>query len=299
MPATNRANAGAALARRAENGVEPAAATLADYIRDMEAQFKLAMPRGMEASQLVRDALTALRMTPKLAECERASVLGSLMTCAQLGLRPGVLGHAWLLPFWDRKLRGHKAQLVLGYQGLAELAYRSGRVASVIARTVYANEEFDVDYGLSDKLVHKPNLFADRGDPIAYYAIVKLVNGGHAFYVLSHRDAQVYRDEHATARTREGKVFGPWVDHFEAMAQKTAFRQLAKWMPKSTELAVALAVDEGVRVDVSPTLDAVEATEHLEAIEAGPGDQPEQAATAEGSGPTAEEIAEWNAESQS
>ena len=59
------------------------------------------MPKGVEAAQLVRDALTAVRTNPKLAECEPNSVLGSLMTCAQLGLRPGVLGHAWLLPFWD------------------------------------------------------------------------------------------------------------------------------------------------------------------------------------------------------
>jgi recombination protein RecT len=46
------------------------------------------------------------------------------------------------------------------------------------------------------------------------------------------------------------------------MAQKTCIRQLAKYMPKSTELAVALVADEGIRVDLSPTTDAAEATEH-------------------------------------
>src|SRR5438105_2203656 len=76
-------------------------ATLAQQIRGMEEQFKLAMPRGMEAAQLIRDALTAVRTTNNLAKCEATSVLGALMTCAQLGLRPGVLGHAWVLPFWD------------------------------------------------------------------------------------------------------------------------------------------------------------------------------------------------------
>lgn len=252
-----------ALATRAENGGQ-ASVNITDKIRGMEKHFQMAMPRGSEAVQLVRDALTALRTTKNLSRCEEASVLGSLMTCAQLGLRPGVLGHAWLLPFWDNRNRVHKAQLVIGYQGLVELAHRSGKISSLIARTVYAGDTFDVDYGLADSLVHKPELFEDRGDPIAYYAIAKFTSGGHAFVVMSHKDMLDYRSQHATARNKEGKIFGPWVDHFEGMAHKTCLRQLAKYMPKSTELAVALAVDDGIRVDLTPSMGAEQATTHVE-----------------------------------
>lgn len=263
-------NAAQALATRRENG-GVATNTIADEIRKMEGAFQLAMPKGAEATQLVRDALTALRMTKNLSKCESQSVLGSLMTCAQLGLRPGVLGHAWLLPFWTSKMRqdangkwisGYKAQLVIGYQGLIELAHRSGKISSLIARTVHEGDEFDVDYGVADRLVHKPNLLGERGAAVAYYAIAKFTTGGYAFYVMSHRDMEQYRDRNATAKTREGKVFGPWVDHFEGMAHKTCVRQLAKYMPKSTELAMALAADEGVRVDLTPSVDPAEATEH-------------------------------------
>jgi recombination protein RecT len=275
--ATNgtQTSAAQALATRRENG-GVATNTLADQIRAMEKEYQLAMPRGAEATQLVRDALTALRMTKNLAKCDAPSVLGSLMTCAQLGLRPGVLGHAWLLPFWTSKhhqdsngrwIGGHKAQLVIGYQGLIELAHRSGQIASLTARTVYANDEFDVDYGVADRLVHKPNLFQDRGDPIAYYAVAKFTSGGYAFYVMTHREMLAYRDKNATAKTKEGKVFGPWIDHFEGMAHKSVIRQLAKWMPKSTQLAQALAADDGVRVDLSPTIDPAEATEHLDVLD--------------------------------
>ncbi len=109
-------NAAAALATRRENG-GVATNSIADKIRSMEGQFQAAMPKGAEATQLIRDALTAMRMTKNLSRAEETSVLGALMTCAQLGLRPGVLGHAWLLPFWDGKNRGYKAQLVIGYQG--------------------------------------------------------------------------------------------------------------------------------------------------------------------------------------
>lgn len=257
----NQPDARTALAVRRENG-GVATNTLADQIRSMQSQYQLAMPRGAEATQLVRDALTAVRVNPKLAECEPASVLGSLMTCAQLGLRPGVLGHAWLLPFWDSKAKSMKAQLVIGYQGIIELAMRSGKISSLIARTVFANDEFDVDYGLADALVHKPNLFGDRGDPIAFYAIAKFTSGGHAFVVMTLHEMLAYRDKHAKARTKEGRIFGPWIDNFEGMAHKSCIRQLAKYMPKSTDLGIAIAADEGVRVDLSPTTDAAEATEH-------------------------------------
>ena len=229
----------------------PHTPTLADQIRSMEPQFALAAPKGMEAQQLVRDALTCLRQTPALANCTPASVLGSLMTCSQLGLRPGVLGHAYLIPFKNQ------AQLVIGYQGLVELAHRSGQIKSLIARTVYENDHFDVDYGLEDKLVHKPYMGGEKGQPIAYYAVAKFTTGGHAFYVTSHPEMERYKNMHAKSPNR-----GPWVDNFEAMAHKTCVRQLAKWMPKSTEFARAIAADESIRVDLSPS--AIDYTTHAE-----------------------------------
>jgi recombination protein RecT len=251
------------LQRRASGETRvPEGPTLDQQIRQMESQFALAMPKGMEAAQIVRDALTMLRTNPKLGECDPKSVLGSLMTCSQLGLRPGVLGHAWLLPFWDNRSKGFKAQLVIGYQGLVELAHRSGRIKSLVARTVYANDTFDVDYGLTDNLVHKPNLKGDRGEPTGYYAIVKFQPEGHVFYYMTHEEMEKYRDRFAMAKARDGKIVGPWVDHFEGMAHKTVVRQLAKWMPKSTDLATALEVDEGVRINYDPNTDAANTTHH-------------------------------------
>lgn len=241
--------------------------SLQQQVRAMESQFALAMPKGAEAAQLVRDALTAIRSNPKLAECEATSVLGALMTCAQLGLRPGVLGHAWLLPFYSTKNRRQEAQLVIGYQGLVELAHRSGRIRSLIARTVYANDHFDVDYGLEDRLVHRPNLKGERGDPLAYYAVAKFTTGGHAFIVVSHDEMIAYKNRYAMAKNRQGEVFGPWADNFEGMAHKTCVRQLAKWMPKSTDFSNALEADESVRVDLSADADPVHASHVVEPAE--------------------------------
>lgn len=254
---TQRAH-GTDIERRPEGG------TLADQIRSMEQQYAMAMPKGAEAAQLVRDALTLIRSTPKLAECQPATVLGGLMTFAQLGLRPGVLGHGWLLPFWDAKSRTNKAQVVIGYQGFVELAHRSGRIKSLIARPVFANDTFDVAYGLDDDLVHKPALSGDRGDPVAYYAVAKFTEGGHAFWVMTHDEMLKYRDRYAMARTKQGVIVGPWKDQFEGMALKTTVRQLAKWLPKATDFAAAMEIDNGVRVSIDPKADLAGSAQHFD-----------------------------------
>lgn len=247
-----------ALATRREQGGQPA--PLPARIQGLQTTFAMALPKGQEAVRFVRDALTCLRTVRDLDKCDPESVLGALMTCAQLGLRPGVLGHAWPLPYWDNRIKGHRAQLVIGYQGLIDLAHRSGQIASLIARTVYERDTFEVDYGLADSLVHKPNLREDRGRPVAYYAIVKFTSGGHAFIVMTQSDCEAHRDRYAP-RNKDKKIVGPWVDNFEAMALKTVIRQLAKYMPKSTDVfAEAIAADGGLRVDANPQTPASDVT---------------------------------------
>ncbi|MDF5758563.1 recombination protein RecT [Spongiactinospora sp. TRM90649] len=303
----------ASRAEQARGQIEQQPQTLGQQIQAMQAQFQLAMPRGAEAGQLVRDAMTCLRTTKDLAKADAASVLGALMTCAQLGLRPGVgaLGHAWILPFWDKNagperngkpMGGHVAQLIIGYQGYAELAYRTGRVLNIAARTVYTNDHFELAYHLStDDMVHRPYLDGPRGEARLYYAVARLKDDGYAVTdPMTHADMETHRDRFAMAKAKEwvgGKetgrriVVGPWRDHFEAMAHKTMVRRLAKLLPKSTEFAYALAVDEGVRVDITPDVAPDEVTERPvidgqvepDAIEPPSGDSPPEP-PAEGDG---------------
>src|SRR5690606_6247202 len=103
----------------------------------------------------------------------------------------GVLGHAWVMPFWSSKDRCHHAQLIIGYQGMIELAHRSPAVASIIARQVHERDTFDVDYGVADTLVHKPHRGPEgRGDVTDYYAIAKFTSGGYAFWTMSRSEVE-------------------------------------------------------------------------------------------------------------
>ena len=218
------------LANRAAQQVErqhQGGTDLKQQIVSMEAQFQRAMPKGLEAKQLIRDIFTCMSNTPKLAICEPKSVLGAAMTCSQLGLRPGVgaLGHAWILPFWDSKTGGQRAQLIIGYKGYIELGHRSEQIASLHSRIVYANDEFDMEYGAAeDRWVHKPYFTVGHDEPGAprlFYAVGRLANGGYSLAdPMTLRQMEQHRDRFAMARDKQRNVVGPWRDHFEAMAQK-------------------------------------------------------------------------------
>lgn len=253
----------------ASTEVAPRRATMSEQIEAMRDEYQKAMPRGMEATQLVRDAHTALRKTPKLADCTPASFLGGLMNIAQLGLRVGVLGQAWLLPLWNSKDRCYEAQLIIGYRGMTELAYRTGVIKSIRARSVRDVDDFHVSYGLHEDLRHVPVLHGDRGEPAAYYAVAEFypprpgLDAGHAFWVFTHQEMIDHRDKFAMAKTKDGRIVGPWRDNFESMALKTCIRALSRYMPQATELNQAIAADETIRVDSSIDPDAMLTGKHV------------------------------------
>lgn len=205
--------------------------TVLDLIQAQQPAIRRALPSGMSAERFTRIALTEVRRNPKLAACDPYSLLGALMISAQLGLEPGPLGHAYLVPF------GKECTLIVGYKGMIDLARRSGNISSIVAREVCENDEFDYAYGLDDYLRHKPTL-TDRGKVIAYYAIAKYQDGGHTFLVLSPDEVEKYK------KRSKARGDGPWVTDYEAMAKKTAVRRLAAFLPLTVEAARALEVDE-------------------------------------------------------
>ena len=88
--------------------------TIFDVIEAGKEQFAAALPQHLNSDRFTRIAITCVRQNPKLAECSVPSLLGSLMTVAQLGLEPGVLGQCYLIPFKNAKLGTTECQLQLG-----------------------------------------------------------------------------------------------------------------------------------------------------------------------------------------
>ncbi len=222
------------LAERAGAALEPRKApSLVQQVQDQTAAVERALPAHLkgQGEAFVRAAQTLIRATPNLARCEPATVLGGLLTASSLGLEFGPLGHCYLVPY------GNKAQFILGYRGITDLAWRSGKLTSIEAREVKEHDEFSFAYGLDAHLHHVPKMDGDRGRSIAYYGVAHFKGGGHYFVVLSKADV----DEHRKA-SKSG-ASGPWKDHYDAMARKTVIRVMAPFLPLTTEVERAIAQD--------------------------------------------------------
>lgn len=225
--------------------------TIAQFIEVMKGEMARALPKHLSADRLARIALTEVRRTPRLAQCTQPSFGGALMTCAQLGLEPGVTGEAYLIPRKNGRLSRDagrdifEVQLTIGYQGMAKLFWQSPLAKSLDAQAVYENDYFEYELGLEPYLKHKPTL-EERGNAIAYYSVATLTNGGHAFIVLSRSDVEKIR---IRSNAGTGDKDSPWKTDYDEMAKKTCLRRMFKLLPKSPELARALSQDEGVRTD--------------------------------------------------
>src|SRR5215831_18203584 len=137
----------------------------------MHKQLAAALPRHLTPQQIVRQAMTLLRTTPKLCECSQFSVLSGIFKAAELGLAlSGPLGQAYLVPRWNSKLRCTEATFQIGYKGILQLAYRSSKVKKIEMRTRRANDHFVLRLGTQSHIDHVPNL-DNPGEPVGYYTV--------------------------------------------------------------------------------------------------------------------------------
>ncbi|WP_106478153.1 recombination protein RecT [Phytohalomonas tamaricis] len=219
---------------------KPMPTTIQGMLKDprFTSQIARALPKHITPDRITRIALTEVNKTPALGKCDPVTLFGSIIQSAQLGLElGGALGHAYLVPY------GNQAQFIIGYRGMIDLARRSGQMVSLQAHTVHDNDEFDFEYGLDEKLRHVPAR-GDRGPMVAVYSVAKLVGGGHQIEVMWKEDVDAIR-----SKSKAGNS-GPWRDHYEEMAKKTAIRRLFKYLPVSVEMQKAVALDEQAEAGV-------------------------------------------------
>lgn len=230
-----------AVTQAARSDVVKAGPTLRDMLAAQQTEIARALPGALDAGRYVRVVQTELRKNPKLMSCSPGSFLGAVITAAQLGLEFGPLGHAYLVPYRNHGV--DDVQLIIGYRGWLDLAYRSGMVRSVVARTVRQNDTFDYTFGLEDTLTHRP-AEGDRGPATHYYCVAHAKEGGVLFAVMSKREVEAHRDRYA--KKKNGEIVGPWATHFDEMALKTVFKRVFTWLPMSADIAIATATDNQV-----------------------------------------------------
>ncbi len=203
--------------------------SLADILQGdtMKAQWAVVLPKCLTADRLARVALTQLRKTPKLGQCNQGSFLSALMTCAELGIEPNGR-HAHLIPY------GQECQLIIDYKGLVELAMRSGKISRIHADVVCSGDSISIKNGI---ISHEINPLKDRGDMVGAYAMCSFTDGTEKHEYMSKAEVDAIRK-----RSRAGQS-GPWVTDYNEMSKKTVFRRMSKWLPLSPELMDSIERD--------------------------------------------------------
>ncbi len=226
-------------------------ATLKDLLslESVQQSLRDVLPKHLTPERVMKMTLVAASRQPKLFECTTESILKSVMTSAELGLDcSGTLGAGYLVPYYNNKIKAMEAVFIPGYQGLIELARRSGQVRAISSRIVYKDDvdkgAFTLDYGdVSNPIVHKPYFGADRKtdkeDIHVVYAMAELAGGVKQIEVMDLAQIEKVRGM-SKAGAAKG---GPWDKHFGEMARKTVLRRLCKYLPKSPELEMALTAD--------------------------------------------------------
>lgn len=206
-------------------------------------EIQNALPDGYVGGpeRFARTVLTAVARDPKLLACTPQSIIGAAMQAAQLGLTPGVLGEAWLVPYRDQ------ATFQVGVRGLISLAARSGIV--IQAHTVYERDEFHHELGLDPVLRHVP-AHGERGKSVAWYAVARdrATRDLLGFSVID----RAHVDKRRAANRGSSPAWDGWYDE---MALGKAVREVCRFLPLSVEMATAMASDGAVRTEIGGQAD--------------------------------------------
>jgi len=195
-------------------------------IESMSDRIAQVLPKHLTAERMVRVFCNAVAKKPQLAQCDRMSFAESIITASEFGLEPNTpVGQCYIIPY------GKQATFQIGYQGLMELAYRSGKVRSIRATTVYERDNFELVLGLHPDIKHVAGA-GNRGEPIGYYGVLVIDGTDPHFAYMTKADVTAHAKKFSKSYAKE---IGPWSQHFEAMAHKTVIIQACKLAPKSID----------------------------------------------------------------
>jgi recombination protein RecT len=258
--ALNQAMQSQAAPAQQQTGVDPYRRAQS-YLKAMVPAITEALPKskGMDAERLTRITLTTLKTNPKLLECSIESLLGCVLTSAQLGLEPNLLGSCYFIPYKGT------VSFQIGYKGLIDLVTRKGEVTTIVAQEVRKGDYFHWEFGRNETLVHKPAPNNERGEIEYFYAYAHMKNGGFTFQVMHISEIEKVRNDYSISYKYDQKG-SIWVKHFEAMAAKTVIKKLIKYLPISVETQSAIANDETIRKDITADVMRVDPSDGLESI---------------------------------
>lgn len=235
--------------------------TIADSLRKMEPEFRLALPNHIPSERFTRIAISAVNSNPDLlrADVDKRSLYAACMKAAQDGLV--IDGREAALVTFKNKEGNTTASYIPMIAGILKKMRNSGEISNVGYGLVYKNEydqgKFKYIKGDNESLEHTPILFEEKGALIGVYAVVTLRDGAKVREFMDMKQIEKVRN---VSRSKNG----PWATWFEEMCVKSVLRKVSKLCPMSSDLD-ALFKSE----------DEEEVAAQQEAVDVTPAPQPE------------------------
>ena len=203
--------------------------------------------RDKYVRRVIRIVSGAVQRNPRLAQSTEISTLQSIREAVNLGFEPGdAMGCAYLVPYREKGTM--QTHLIVGYQGLVELAYRHPSVLCIQSGVVCEGDEFDFVLGARSYIKHRISpehlpvaTIGSNGELIETnvqyaWATIETRGGGTINGVLSLAEIESHRK-------RSRATSGPWYTDYGPMCRKTALRVTLKTVPKMKELQQAIALE--------------------------------------------------------
>jgi recombination protein RecT len=215
----------------------------------------------------------ACQQNPELAKVDRRSLFRESCKMASLDLDIDMRGLAYLVPFKGQ------AQALIGYKGLMELAYRSGKVKSINAEVIYESEKGKITITRIDGQIsinHPWEWDTPTGEIVGAYATAIIDGCEPMTCLLRASEIESFRSKSAAPNG-----FG-WKNNYAAMCKKTAIRRLATYLPKSIMKQFSQAIAENDKVDfdtaksrAEKTIDEQAGSEIIDSVFEQPAEQPQ------------------------
>lgn len=210
-----------------------------------KSKFAAALPTS-DIDQFLTQTFIYIEDHPRLLDCNANTLFSAIAVCSQMGLAPNAsMQLVHLVPF------AGEVVVIPGYRGLIELVTRAGKVVDIDAQLVYENDLFEFDLGTSPYIKHQPQWQDDPsqklggGKVVAAYAIATFAGGHKKFECIPLQSILDIRDNSAGWKKKRDQ--STWGLYFDAMARKTPIRALAKYLPQS--LALSIALDSDIAAD--------------------------------------------------
>ncbi len=204
---------------------------------------KLAEILGKNVSAFTTSLIQIANQNDMLSKAEPTSILNAALTAATLNLPlNNSIGHAYIVPFNEKQKDGQykvKAQFILGYKGLKQLAIRSGQFQNLYAKEVYEGQKIEDDTFLGYRFDWSKK---ESDTVIGYASYFRLNNGFESTLYVDKADV----DKHGKKYSQTYKKgYGLWSTDFEKMAIKT----ITKLHLNSGEAPLSIEMQKGINAD--------------------------------------------------